>query len=89
MAKRTALVVCPGRGTYNKDELGYLARHHVDKAAFIDAVDGVRAGLGQTTVSDLDKRARYSVAEHTRGEVTRHLRRSLQFLHLSVHSPIL
>ena len=27
-ARSKAVVVCPGRGTYNKPELGYLARHH-------------------------------------------------------------
>ena len=28
MSKETVLVVCPGRGTYGANELGYLARHH-------------------------------------------------------------
>ncbi len=68
MVKRKALVIAPGRGTYNKDELGYLARHHADKAAFIEAVDSYRASLGQATVSELDGRSRYSVGEHTRGD---------------------
>ena len=27
-----AVVVCPGRGTYNKTELGYLQRHFPDSA---------------------------------------------------------
>ena len=54
MARKTALVICPGRGTYNKDDLGYLARHHADKAEFIGAVDAARQELGQETVSALD-----------------------------------
>ncbi|MCO5135189.1 MAG: hypothetical protein M9908_12770 [Phyllobacteriaceae bacterium] len=32
--RKTAVVVCPGRGTYNKGELGYLARHFTDKARY-------------------------------------------------------
>ena len=28
--KKTALVVCPGRGTYNKAELGYISQHASD-----------------------------------------------------------
>ena len=37
--RRTAVVICPGRGTYNKDELGCLSRYHPDKTALIQAVD--------------------------------------------------
>ncbi|MFT5313562.1 MAG: hypothetical protein ACI8Z9_002055, partial [Paraglaciecola sp.] len=29
--KQRAVVICPGRGTYNKDELGYLQHLHADK----------------------------------------------------------
>ena len=47
MARKTALVVCPGRGTYNKDDLGYLARHHADKAGLIGAIDAARLELGK------------------------------------------
>jgi [acyl-carrier-protein] S-malonyltransferase len=68
MARKTALVICPGRGTYNKDGLGYLARHHADKAEFIGAVDAARQELGQETVSALDSAGRHSLAKHTRGD---------------------
>ena len=27
---KTAVIICPGRGTYNKPELGYLSRHFPD-----------------------------------------------------------
>ena len=67
-AKQKTLVICPGRGTYNATELGYLSRHHADKSAMIEAIDRERAGLGQVTVSDLDGRSRYSLAEHSRGD---------------------
>lgn len=68
MTKKSALVICPGRGTYNKDELGYLRRHHPDKADFIAAVDDYRRARNQTPVGDLDNREKYSLAEHTRGD---------------------
>lgn len=64
----TAVVICPGRGTYTRAELGYLARHHAGRADLIAAFDRRRAALGQKTLSALDGAAQYSVAEHTRGD---------------------
>ena len=65
---KTAVVVCPGRGVYTKAELGYLARHHVDKAALFASFDEERRRLGQDTLAALDGAATYSVARHTRGD---------------------
>ena len=45
--KQTALVVCPGRGTYNAAELGYLKTHHADKSALIETLDALRRALGR------------------------------------------
>lgn len=64
----TAVVICPGRGTYNKTELGYLARHHDDKGALLAGFDRLRVEAGQETLTALDGAARYSVAHHTRGD---------------------
>lgn len=66
--KKKALVICPGRGTYNKTEHGYLERWHGDQRAFIDMVDGYRAGLGQLTMRQLDSGMDYSLAVHSRGD---------------------
>lgn len=66
-ARRTAVLVCPGRGTYNKDELGYLGRHFPD-AALLAAFDAERRERGQDTLSDLDGAERFSMARHTRGD---------------------
>ncbi|WP_207063789.1 ACP S-malonyltransferase [Motiliproteus sp. SC1-56] len=66
--KEKALVICPGRGTYNATELGYLARHHGDKQGLIARIDGWRRGLEQTPIGELDARARYSLSEHSRGD---------------------
>ena len=65
--RKTAVVVCPGRGTYNKGELGYLARHFTDKA-LLSAFDKKRADAGQETLSALDGADTFSVARHTRGD---------------------
>ena len=67
-ARRTALVVCPGRGVYNTSELGYLGRHHADKTALIGQIDAYRAGLGQPEVSALDGAAGFDPAVMTRGD---------------------
>ncbi len=67
MTRKTAVVICPGRGTYTKAELGYLARHFADRA-LLASFDATRAGLGQETLTALDGAATYSVAKHTRGD---------------------
>ncbi|TDF36668.1 ACP S-malonyltransferase [Alteromonadaceae bacterium M269] len=66
--KETAVVVCPGRGTYNKDELGYFHRHHSDKLYILEPIDALRTQLEQVSVSELDKAARYQMKMHTAGE---------------------
>lgn len=70
MAERqAALVICPGRGTYGKAELGYLHRLHGDKSELMAAVDRLRAQRGQPTISELDGADRFSPALHTRGDI--------------------
>ncbi|MCI5074863.1 ACP S-malonyltransferase [Oricola sp.] len=64
---KTAVVICPGRGTYNKAELGYLSRHFPDQVLLSD-FDAQRGAQGQTTLGELDGASRFSVATHTRGD---------------------
>jgi acyl transferase domain-containing protein len=64
-----ALVVCPGRGTYGKAELGYLKRFHGDKTDLIATFDRLRSERAQPTISELDGADRFSPALHTRGDV--------------------
>ncbi len=66
--KKKALVIAPGRGTYNKEELGYIKRFHADKKDLIAAIDDYRAKHGQTTVTDLDSKSSFSLSEHSRGD---------------------
>ncbi|GAA3917148.1 ACP S-malonyltransferase [Litoribacillus peritrichatus] len=66
--KKRALVVCPGRGTYNKEELGYLSRHHQDKTEQLAFIEQYRQTVNQPSVHELDGKDRYSFKLHTLGE---------------------
>ena len=68
MNRKTALVIAPGRGTYNKAELGYLARHHGDKQAMLDRFDAQRRQSDQPTLSALDGAERFSSSTHLTGD---------------------
>lgn len=67
-SKKRVVVICPGRGTYNKEELGYLQRLHSEKTELVEVVDNYRAGQGQKTISELDGMDKYSMRLHTAGE---------------------
>jgi [acyl-carrier-protein] S-malonyltransferase len=64
---KTAVLICPGRGTYGKTELGSLGRHFPDKA-LLARFDAARLALGQDSLTALDSAPAYSVARHTRGD---------------------
>lgn len=67
MTRKTAVVICPGRGTYNASELGYLGRHFPDPA-LLSRFDAIRTAAGQDTLTDLDGADRFTLARHTRGD---------------------
>jgi acyl transferase domain-containing protein len=66
--RQTAVVIAPGRGTYNAGELGYLGRWHADRQAFVAMADAYRAAQGQPTLSQLDGAPSYSAAVQARGD---------------------
>ena len=68
MTRKTALVVAPGRGTYNKEELGYLVRHHGGRAGLFTGFDAERVARGQEPISALDGAERFSAVKFTRGD---------------------
>jgi len=68
MKKQTAVVICPGRGVYNKPELGYLGRYHARLAPLFARFDEERRNLGQETLTALDGAASFSISTHTRGD---------------------
>ena len=67
MSKETVLVVCPGRGTYGANELGYLARHHAG-TPLLSAFDRQRSARRAEPVTALDTARRYSTSLHGSGE---------------------
>ncbi|RYV02428.1 acyl carrier protein [Shewanella sp. OPT22] len=67
-AKERVIVVAPGRGCYNKEELGYLARFHADKLEFIEEIDEYRTEQKQRSIAELDALNKYSFKLHTPGE---------------------
>jgi acyl transferase domain-containing protein len=60
--KTTAVVICPGRGTYNESELGYLRRFHAAQFAFLDGADAYRRAQNQPSIRELDSRPEYSAS---------------------------
>ena len=69
-ARKTAIVVAPGRGTYGKGELGSIARLHGARfGELIANFDAQRRDRDQPTVTELDGADRFSVATHMRGDV--------------------
>lgn len=67
-AKKRAVVICPGRGTYNKEELGYLKNLHSDKPELIQLIDDYRKKQNQVSIRELDSMAKFNMREHTAGE---------------------
>lgn len=64
---KTAVVICPGRGTYNKAELGYLARHFPEPA-LLSGFESIRQSEGQPSLVQLDGATSFSLSKHTRGD---------------------
>lgn len=65
------LVVAPGRGSYNRTELGYLQRFPqfaAQRMALLEQADALRAQHGRVTISQLDGSPKYSSAKHLPGE---------------------
>ncbi len=62
--KETALVICPGRGTYTRTELGSLARRHGTKTALLEPIEAERVRLGQTPVLALDGAESWRASVH-------------------------
>ncbi|MEQ1538226.1 MAG: ACP S-malonyltransferase [Sphingorhabdus sp.] len=66
--KEKLLVICPGRGTYNATELGYLKRHHAARGDLVAQLDAYRAAQGQLTISALDNAEKFSPSLHMSGD---------------------
>jgi acyl transferase domain-containing protein len=68
MTRARALVVCPGRGSYDRSSLGQLANRSASARAIIDACDRWRSEHGRPTVSELDAAESFRTTRHVAGE---------------------
>lgn len=65
--RKTAVLICPGRGTYNAAELGTLARHFPDPA-LLARFDALRRAEEQESLTALDGARSFSLPLHSRGD---------------------
>lgn len=66
--KKRVVVICPGRGSYTKETLGYLRQFGPSLHDFIRDIDQRRAALDEPTISELDNAETFKPAVHTKGE---------------------
>ncbi len=67
--KKRIVVVCPGRGSYTKDNLGYLRQFGGKNIKdFVNDLDERRKKIGEPTISELDNADAFKPNIHTRGE---------------------
>lgn len=66
---KRAVLLCPGRGSYTRDELGWLRRTEPCPAArqLVALADRRRAEAGHPTVSELDGAVRFQPSVHLAG----------------------
>ncbi len=67
MAKKRVIVVCPGRGSYTKDNLGTLQGRSSIQLD-LQQMDQMRRERNYPTISDLDGAEKFKVSLHTKGE---------------------
>ncbi len=66
--KQKTLVICPGRGTYNAAELGYIGRHHRYDNPMIAWLDDMRRDANQPLISEMDAADKFSPSLHLPGD---------------------
>ncbi|MEZ6037358.1 MAG: ACP S-malonyltransferase [Planctomycetota bacterium] len=70
MNKPTAVLLCPGRGSYTKDELGFVTRT-LRSGPVADALaqsDRARAEQGRPTITEIDRADRFRPSLHLDGD---------------------
>ena len=67
MAKERIVIICPGRGTYTRDTLGYLAAFGASAKTQIAYMDDQRKLVGNSTLTELDSK-RFRTKIHMSGE---------------------
>lgn len=67
MSKKRIVVVCPGRGSYTKETLGYL-QNRPSISGELHNIDLARTNLNYPTLSEMDSMEQFKVSLHTKGE---------------------
>ena len=68
MTAHRTVVICPGRGSYQRAQLGTLQGRSKAVQEFLDRVDAFRSQRGLPTIRELDGAKRYSSAKHVAGQ---------------------
>ena len=68
MSRLRALIVCPGRGSYERGSLGSLQGRSSAATEIVAQCDAYRAARDEPTVSELDRDERYRATRHVAGE---------------------
>lgn len=70
--KQRVVVICPGRGTYTKETLGYLQKKYFNKtreqAELLQFIDEYRRDKNQPIISELDAASTFSINQHLTGD---------------------
>lgn len=68
MNKERVAIICPGRGTYTKETLGYFKKFRPQLNEFFSVLDEKRLALGMPTLSELDNEPVFKPGLHIKGE---------------------
>jgi acyl transferase domain-containing protein len=66
--KKRIVVVCPGRGSYTKETLGFLKQFGGHVKNFIADIDSRRIAVDEPSISELDSAESFKPSVHTKGE---------------------
>jgi [acyl-carrier-protein] S-malonyltransferase len=66
--KERVVIICPGRGSYTKENLGGLQKFRPLLNEFFSRLDTKRAALGAPTITELDQEVVFKPQVHTKGE---------------------
>lgn len=66
--KKRVVVICPGRGSYTAETLGFIKNHKFPQKLFMQDIDQRRQAIGEMSISELDQKDKFQTSLHTKGE---------------------
>jgi [acyl-carrier-protein] S-malonyltransferase len=66
--RKRVLLVCPGRGSYDRSSLGWLKDRNETANAVVSVCDEYRSARGKPTVTALDSEPLFKTGQHVAGE---------------------